>query len=402
MKRKIYSAIILGFLTIGMSTAQAQNQECMTNLSIYFEHYKVKNYDAAYEPWKKTYEACPEINKANFSAGEKILMHKIKNSSGAEQTAFIQDALKLFDDSRKYFPKSFSVAGTTIDKVLLMRDHNMISDEEIYKQLGDAFKADRKNFKNPKALYLYFSTLVDLHGAGKKELQEVFDVYDDVQEKTSEEIEKLTGMLQKLLPKEEAGTLSSKEKRQLRAAKINSESYGKIAESIDSKLGALADCDNLIPLYQKNFEEKKGDIKWVKAAVGRLYNKECTDDPMFEKLFQEQVKLDPSADAYFYSGVLKEKKGDTNGAIADFNKAVELETDAKKKGKILLKIAGKMDRLGRKSQARNYSRKALQADGSLGRAHLIIAKQYAKSANRMWFYSIREKSDILVCCARGE
>ena len=49
-------------MTIGLSMAQAQNQECNTNLSIYVEHAKVKNYDAAYEPWKKTYEACPDIN----------------------------------------------------------------------------------------------------------------------------------------------------------------------------------------------------------------------------------------------------------------------------------------------------------------------------------------------------
>lgn len=69
MKRKIYSTIFLGLLSIGMMSAQAQNQECMTNLSIYFEHYKVKNYDAAYEPWSMVYDACPGLNKANFSAG---------------------------------------------------------------------------------------------------------------------------------------------------------------------------------------------------------------------------------------------------------------------------------------------------------------------------------------------
>ena len=382
MKRKIYSAIILGLLTIGMATAQAQNQECMTNLSIYFEHYKVKNYDAAYEPWKKTYEACPEINKANFSAGEKILMHKIKNSSGAEKDGFVRDLITLYETAPKYFPKG-NEPGKIIPKiVLLKREHNMINEDEIYKQLGDAFAADRKNFKNPKALYLYFSTLVDLNKAGKKDLQEVFDVYDGVQEKIEEENQKMISGLQKLLPKEEAKTLSAKEKKYLKSYRINSESYGKIAGSIDSKLGELADCKNLIPLYQKNFDSKKGDVKWVKAAVGRMYAKDCTDDPMFEKLFQEQLKLDPSADAYFYSGVLKEKSGNTNGAIQDYNKAIELETDSKRKAEILYKIATKMSRLGRMSQARSYARKALQADGSLGKAHLVIAAQYAKSANQ--------------------
>ena len=92
-------------------------------------------------------------------------------------------------------------------------------------------------------------------------------------------------------------------------------------------MGALADCGNLIPLYEKSFEGKKNDVNWVKRAVGRMFSKECTDDPMFRKLFEAQLALDPSADAYMYGGVLKQKSGDNKGAIADFNKAVELETD---------------------------------------------------------------------------
>lgn len=56
----------------------------------------------------------------------------------------------------------------------------MIGDDEIFSQLDQAFKADRENFSNPQALYLYFSSLVDLNAAGKRDIQEVFDVYDEV------------------------------------------------------------------------------------------------------------------------------------------------------------------------------------------------------------------------------
>ena len=70
-----------------------------------------------------------------------------------------------------------------------------------------------------------------------------------------------------------------------------------------------------------------------------MFSKECTDDPMFKKLFEAQLALDPSADAYLYGGTLKQKDGDTNGAMADFNKAVELEEDNYRKSNILYKIA---------------------------------------------------------------
>lgn len=364
----------------GLSMAQAQNPECMTNLSIYAEHAKVKNYDAAYEPWKMVYESCPDINRANFTYGERILAHKIENSTGADKDGYVQELMSLYDNSIKYFPTNFTKAGVAIDKALLLYDNKMASDEELFNMLDKAFKDDRANFKNPKALYLYFSSLVDLHGAGKKDLQDVFDTYDNVTEKIEEENKKLTDVVTKLLPKDSLGTLTSKEKSQLRVASTNSESYGKVASSVDSKLGALADCDNLIPLYEKNYEEKKGDVNWVKRAVGRMFSKDCTDDPMFRKLFEAQLALDPSASAYLYGGTLKQKSGDTKGAIEDFNKAVELETDSYKKSNILYKIATTVRKIS-KSQARSYALKAIDADPANGKAYLLIANLYASSAN---------------------
>ena len=381
MKTKLYftAAMLLGFM--GVSNAQAQNQECMTNLSIYVEHAKVKNYEAAYTPWKMVYDNCPDINWANFAYGERILKDRVKNSSGADKDANIQDLLSLYDESRKYFPKKAKLADVLIDQVLLKYDNKMIADGEIYSTLSKAFKEDRVNFKNPKALYLYFSSLVDLHKAGSKELQEVFDVYDDVTEKIEVENIKLTDRIAKLLPKEEEGTLTKKEKKLLKAATTNSKSFGKIAGSIDSKLGDLADCSNLIPLYEKSFEAKKNDVTWVKRAVGRMFNKECTDDPMFRKLFEAQMALDPSADAYVYGGNLKQKAGDTKGAVADFNKALELEIDSRKRSNIAYKVAT-IFRRGSKSTARSYAQKAINADGSNGKAYLLIASLYASSANQ--------------------
>ncbi len=364
----------------GLSMAQAQNPECMTNLSIYAEHVKVKNYDAAYEPWKMVYESCPDINKANFSYGERILKDKIENSTGAEKDGYIQDLLGLYDNSLKYFPTNYTKAGVAIDKALLLYENKMASDDELFAMLDKAFKEDQENFKNPRALYLYFSSLVDLHGAGKKDLQDVFDTYDDVTGKIEDENKELTAVVTKLLPKDSLGTLSSKEKRMLKAATVNSESYGKVASSVDSKLGALADCDNLIPLYEKSFDEKKDDVKWVKRAVGRMFSKECIDDPMFRKLFEAQLALDPSADAYMYGGALKQKAGDMNGALADFNKAVELETDSYKKSEILYKIAATV-RNSSSSQARSYALKAIDANPANGKAYLLIATLYGNSAN---------------------
>ena len=381
MKKKLVM-FLLGLVAVtGVVFGQAQNPECMTNLSIFSEHAKVKNYDAALEPWKMVKDNCPELHVATYVYGERILKAKIKKASGADKDAFIDMLLSVYDDGHKYFPKKFSFADASSDKALLMFDEKMGSDEDLFNLLDEAFKNDRANFHNPKALYLYFSVLVDLHNAGSKDLQLVFDTYDNVTEKIDEEKNKLARNIDALLGKEEAGTLSSKETRKLNRDRINSESYKKISGSIDAKLGNLADCEKLIPLYQKNFETKKTDAVWLKRAAGRMDAKECTDDPLFVQLVEALHALDPSADSAYYLGLLNDKKGKSSEAIKYYNEAVELQTDKYKKAKILYKIATKLKKRGQKSSAYGYAKKVLQNQPSMGAAYLLIASLYADSAN---------------------
>jgi len=374
----ILAIAVLGF--VKFSVAQAQNPECLTNLSIYTEYVKVKNYDAAYEPWKQVYETCPSLNWANFLYGERILKDKIKKSTGADKSTYVTMLLDLFKNSQQYFPKKVNFADVKIDEALLKNEEKLASDEEIYAILHEGFTQDKKNFKNPKALYLYFSILVDLHESGSKDLDEVFAVYDEVVEQIDVQFASLNATSIKLQEKEEEGTLTSRDQRMLKVVESNSKAFDQIAGSIDTKLGRLADCDNLIPLYQKNFEAKKGDVKWVKGAVSRMFSKECTDDPMFVKLVEAQTALAPSADTYFYLGMLKQKQGDSKGAVDNFNKAVELETNTSKKSSILYKIALTYKNSS-KSKARDFALKAIAEDGSNGSAYLLIANLYAGSAN---------------------
>jgi hypothetical protein len=37
--------------------------------------------------------------------------------------------------------------------------------------------------------------------------------------------------------------------------------------SVNSTLGKLADCDQLIPLYEAEFENKKGDENWLSNVL---------------------------------------------------------------------------------------------------------------------------------------
>jgi len=373
---------LFGFVSIvGMSYAQAQNPECITKLSIFAEHAKVKNYEAAFEPWKYVRDNCPELNNATFVYGNRILKDKLDKASAGEKTAQANDLIKLYDESYKYFPKKFPLAKVNSDKALLMFNEKLGSDQEMYDLLHVAFTEDKANFKNPRALFLYFSVLVDLHNAGSKDIQTVFDTYDDVNVRIEDESKTLSGNIDRLLPKEEAETLTSKEKRTLKRSRTNLGSYNRIGTSIDSKLGALANCENLVPLYQKNFEANKSDATWLRRAAGRMDAKECTDDPMFVQLVEALDVIEPSAASKYFLGTLLDKKGKTKEAIDYFNQSVELEEDKFKNARTLYKIAVKLKNR-QPITARRYAQKALEYQPSLGSAYLLIASLYGNAANQ--------------------
>jgi tetratricopeptide (TPR) repeat protein len=384
MKTKITLLIAVLFLGLNFGFAQ-QDEECMTNLSIFSEYVKSKNYDAAYEPWMIVRNKCPKFNKAIYVYGERILKDKIKNSSGGDKIAYINDLLKLWDQKAENFPNKLKKGELLAEKAQLMYDEKQLlgkSDQEVYDAFDQAFKEDAKTFTNPKGLYTYFSLMVDLFDQGKKPAQDLFNKYDDVYEKIEDEIKNYTIKLNELVIKEEAGVeLTKKQLKYKKSYESFLNAYDKVSGSIDSKLGSRANCDNLIPLYNKDFETNKNDGIWLKRAVNRMASKECTDDPLFFKLVNAYHNTNPSADTAYYLGYLKDKEGKTKEAISFYNQAIDLQPDPFEKSKILYKIGDKLRKNGNYSGARNYYYKALKENPSMGKVYLVVGQMYAKSAN---------------------
>lgn len=211
----------------------------------------------------------------------------------------------------------------------------------------------------------------------KKPLQTIFDNYDDVSEKIENEKEKLSNTINELLTKEEAGALDAKEARRLRNARTRINNLSSISENIDAKLGQLADCDNLIPLYEKTFDANKDNAVWLRRAAGKMSDKNCTSNPMFVKLVESLHKLEPSSSSAYYLGVLNEGQKKTQEALKYFNQAVDLETDNLKKSNFLIKIAQKFTG----SKAVSYAKVALTYNPSNSNAYQIIAYTYANAAD---------------------
>ncbi|GAA4814494.1 hypothetical protein [Litoribaculum gwangyangense] len=384
MKKKI--TLLLAVLFIGLSFGFAQqDEECMTKLSIFHEYVKAKNFDAAYEPWMDVRKKCPKFNNAIYVDGEKILEHKIENSAGAEKEAFINDLIKLWEERGVHFASKTPKGEYAAQSCQLLYDNKDImhkSTEELYACFDAAYKLDKETFTNPKSLYTYFSLMVDLYDAKKKSASDLFNKYDDVVEKVEDEVKNYSEKLNKLIEKDSTGASFTKKETQYQKF-YNSylNAYEQISEGIDKKLGDRANCENLIPLYQKDFEENKTNAVWLQRAAGKMSEKECTDDPLFFKLVNAYHELSPSANSAYYLGILKDKEGKSNEAIEFYKQAISLETDNFKKAKLNKRIGLKLKAKGSYGQARNFFRQALRLNPSDSSPYLSIASMYASSAN---------------------
>lgn len=375
--------LVIAMLLVMIANAQT-NIECQTKLSNFHEATKANNYDSAYKDWLYVRTNCPNLSLAIYTDGEKILKHKIKNTKANEKKDFIEDLLALWKERKNYFPSLTSTGEYAAKACQLIYDHKDKfgkTNLELYNCFNTAFIEDRKTVRNPKSLYTYFSLSTKLFDGGNKSALELFNTYDDISDKIEIEVQNYSEKLNALVDKLENGeSLSRREKNKKTAYESYLKNYSLIKDNINALADKRAKCENLIPLYSRDFEKHQNDSIWLKRAVGRMYYKKCTDDELYEKLVKQYDKVAPSADTKIFVATILFKKGKDKEGYQYLEEGYALETKAYKKSNLAIRIGVILKSKKQYSKARLYFINALKLNPSNGKPHLLIADMYAKSA----------------------
>lgn len=376
MRRITYVLASLLLLLVVVDTNAQDNQECVIKYNLFSGDYKSKKYDDAYPNLMYMLDNCPKLSVNIYKQGDVIAKDRYKKATNKDEA--LKLVKRIYNQRLQYFG-SKDPAKVHSDYATFLVKNKLGSDQEVFTILEKAYSLDptRLGVKN---MYRYFRGVTDRNKDANP--QKVFDTYDDVLESVAEKLADYAKKIKKYKDKEEAGEeLDKKEARYLRAYSKNSEALGQVEAGLDNIIVTLSTCDRLIPLYTRDFEANKSNAKWLKRAVSRMYNKECTEDPLFEKLAKAYADASPSADAYYFVARVLEKNGDAKGAAEMGLKAFDLETDPLKKANFKLKFAQAAKKKGQKSKARQLAREALNFNPNLGKAYLFIASLYAGSVN---------------------
>ena len=366
-------ALLFFIATAPVVFSQAAD-DCNIKYNLFKGDYKAKKYEAAFENWMWCMDNCPTLSVNIYKYGIKIAEYKLEKASEAEKETAAKLVCRVYTQRLEHYPKDFA---RIYSDIATFQAEQGAPEEEVYKWLEKSFRED-PTVMSAKNIYKYFDIILNKNKDTNPQV--VFDTYDEVGEGIEVKRAVYSKQIEAINAKDST-TLSAKDKRSRKNKQQVLINLSIVEGSLDAKISAISTCENLIPLNKKYFEEKKDDAVWLKRAVSRMYNKECTDDPFYDTLVEAYAAADPSPQAsVFYAGILM-KNGETTKAMEYFKQAVDQENNTYKKAAGLLKVAQILSKKGRKSEARTYAYRALKHAPTMGKAYLIIAGMYASSAN---------------------
>lgn len=338
---------------------------------LYRDQVKLKNFDAAYEPWKQVFEMAPAADgkrASHYSDGRAILKHKMASADEAGKKDLIAQVLGLYD-------KQMVCYGEKGEKARLQG-----------RKAFDMFYEFRSDYQEINALLKE-----SVEGAGDNSEYIVFVPYASVVEYlfTNE-------MMQAVEARTIYAKLNSIADNNANGDGKYKAEYKQAQDAMNAVFNRIEeyifDCayfmDKLMPEYQND----KDNPEVIKRVYNKLVSKGCDkSDPLLQELkvkyetyaAQENARRQSEFESNNPSMMARKayEAGDFNGALTKYQEALGQETDSNKKANIIFSMASiKGRKLNQYSAARELARKAASLKPGWGRPYMLIGDLYAKGS----------------------
>lgn len=349
----VYSVALIG-ANPSVQTINEDSIECLTNLSVFTQFVKQKNYVDAYWPWKSAFDNCESTSKSIYIDGAKIIKSKIKEfkSNPEVKSAYVDTLLTIYDMRISYFGQEGFVSGLKGSDMLRYRSKSQL--EEAYQLLKKSVELQKTKSK-ATALFSYFKSVTSLSKKDKMLKSDVLEAYALVTEYIEYNLSN-----------------NSKSKK----------SYEQALEKIEKEFEPYATCDDLISLFDDKYNQTPEDISLLKRIVRVLDKKDCTDAEVYFNSASAVHASEPTAKSSFDMGNLSLKKGKFSSSVEFYNQAISLAQSDLDKSKYLLGLSQANIKLGKLSTARDLAYQASKLNSEWGKPYVLIGDMYLNSVNK--------------------
>lgn len=324
---------------------------CITNISLYREFVKQRNYSDAIQPWRDAYTSCPKASKNIYIDGAKIYNYLIKtNKDNKElQKSYLDTLMMIYDQRIIHFGKENYVLGLKGSDMIKYAVGDI---ENAFTYLKQSVESLGKKSK-ATPLFSYFKAATAKFKAQTLSKPEVLEVYSVVSDYLSHN-----------------ASIESKSQK----------FYIKASDNVEKLFVPFASCDDLINMFEGKYQSTPEDLNLIRRIVKILDKKECTDAQVYYDAATALHQAEPSALSAYNMGNLSLKKNKSQDALGFFNQAINMSDQPDDKANSYYGLAGAYFKLGNYSNARTQAKKAMQAKANWGKPMMLIGEMYAASS----------------------
>jgi len=367
---KKFRTIALAITVIGLMTASqvfaqgttkkygADSVACVTNLSLYTEFYKQKNYKDALSHWRYVFNNCPLASQNTYIAGTKIISYQITEAKDAKtRNAYIDTLMMVYENRIKYFgnhPKSPEgmVRGRQAMDLVSFRPSDSL---KAYELLRKSVEMEGLN-SDPVIVSNYYTFIDNFVAAKRFEVDSLANAYDQLSELVDEKLKVVV---------DDTAALSA---------------WGGVKGLLETRFEPYATCTELIKIYTKKYNQSPNDTTLLKKITRILDKKDCTDSDLFFMATESLHKAKPTGQSAYLMGKMYWRKGDMSKAESYLVEAIPNLDDVLKAKTFYYLGLIKYDQKSY-SAARSYLLKSLAINPNDGKCYIMIGDMYAASAS---------------------
>ncbi|HLN54297.1 MAG TPA: hypothetical protein VK212_11365 [Lentimicrobium sp.] len=327
---------------------------CVVHLSLYREFYKQKNFKDAMPHWRWVFNNCPLSSQNLYIDGVKMVSDFLEKATDpAVKSKYYDTLLMVYDQRIKAFDREAYVLGRKGIDMVTYKPENI---EANYNTLKRAVELGGDKTEAATIAY-YFQTILGMVQAQKLEKIAVVDGYDQLSTIIDHNLNQAQGDEKKVA------------------------AWSGVKANIETAFEPFASCEDLIPLYEKKFQQTPDDIELLTKMTSMLDRKGCTSSDIFFMATEKLHKLQPGAKSAYMMGSLSFEKKQYSKAAEYLNEAVNLADNSDDKIKALNLLAAVNYQIHNYPQARANAMKILQLNPSYGKAYIFIGDLYAASSS---------------------
>ena len=351
------------------------DEECMVNISLFHESVKNNQLEEAYGFWLPVYQSRPDMNKAIYTDGAKILDYRYQQTTDETARKALRDSiLQLHDDRIKYFdeakyPDAYVLGLKAIDYLTYYPEDELAL--PAYGWMKESVTALGVNAQIT-VLRKFVEVSYNIYKSNPDQYGEQFLADYQTASATLDQIAAAGGK--------------------------NAEQANSQKAYIDRLYAAsgAADCGQMDQMYASVVAESASDIDKL-GSIMKLYRRlGCTDSEVYFAAAEHSHKLQPTAESAAGCAQMCIKKDDYAGAVEYYKQALSLVTDDEDKADYLYRLASVYVSMKNYPQGVAAAQQALDIDAEDGRCYLLMGICYASA--KIYDDPILQRSVFWLAC----